>query len=110
MGGDEFVVFVMGRSPAWVEESIGLLRSTTEACNRLPGRSYELSLSIGLTHYPSRPPHDIQGLIERADNSMYRAKQESADRRVRPCDDSPAQDSGGSEARVSITNLRGASR
>lgn len=74
LGGDEFCVMLTAESATATESAVTRLLGAVEAANRLPGRPYVLSLSIGSA--TSDPEHPITGdeLITQADARMYEHK------------------------------------
>ena len=85
-GGDEFLVRLWeadeARSGDRALERVAeeLRKSPT----RLPnGEAARLTFSAGVTRWGGRGDNDVQGLLERADEALYRAKQEGGDTIVR---------------------------
>jgi diguanylate cyclase (GGDEF)-like protein len=80
LGGDEFCVLLMGDPELDPERAVDRLRQTTDAHNALPGRHFQLSLSIGLSALPPGRSVTLEELIDAADEGMYedkRGKRES---------------------------------
>lgn len=75
MGGDEFCVLLPGESPEGGEAGVQRLARSVEAANRLPGRPYPLSLSVGLATFDPSHPRKAEELIAEADRQMYERKQ-----------------------------------
>jgi diguanylate cyclase (GGDEF)-like protein len=72
LGGDEFVVLAPGcGDPSDLTERVE--RRVAEA-NDEPGRSYELSFSIGVAAFDPADPSPLEELIKLADARMYEAK------------------------------------
>jgi diguanylate cyclase (GGDEF)-like protein len=74
LGGDEFIVAV--EEPHPVAELHGIadkIRLTVEPVYLLDGHSVHVTASIGICTYP-QDGTDLQHLLTRADNAMYRAK------------------------------------
>jgi diguanylate cyclase (GGDEF)-like protein len=73
-GGDEFLILLSEVSQPSDAELIAskLLTATVEPC-RVGGHVLQLSASIGISLYPD-DGEDIDLLIQKADNAMYRAK------------------------------------
>jgi diguanylate cyclase (GGDEF)-like protein/PAS domain S-box-containing protein len=77
IGGDEFVVLITDLSSPSVEQIItDHLYDNLRIFNREGGRSYELLLSIGVTHYDPEHPCSLEELSSRAEASMYKNKQQ----------------------------------
>ncbi len=76
IGGDEFAVLAMDVTAA--NGNAGLLTARLlarlEACNRLPGRPYQLSLSVGTAFGRPEQPHTLEELLDEADARMYEQK------------------------------------
>lgn len=74
MGGDEFVVVLPGLNTADVEQRMADISSAIEAtANRRPSAA-GLSISIGQATYP-QDGNVAEEILEKADRSMYMAKQ-----------------------------------
>jgi two-component system, cell cycle response regulator len=83
LGGDEFCVLITDAGASTMGSVIGRVRRNLEACNRMPGRCYDLSFSIGMV--AAEESMDIEALLSHADRLMYeqkRTKKTSARRRV----------------------------
>jgi len=74
IGGDEFAVLAMETSEIDGELLVERLRRNLAACNGHENRSFGLSVSIGLAHYPPHAPLTLEDLLYRADELMYRDK------------------------------------
>jgi diguanylate cyclase (GGDEF)-like protein len=78
-GGEEFVVtFMGGDQPAerfLVAEKFGRVLRESEFMYK--GQRIPLTASIGVSQY--RPGEDLDGVIKRADQAMYKAKQKGRD-------------------------------
>jgi len=74
-GGEEFVLFLVGASFVGVAEYAERIRSAIERhpCTLGPGLSLSVTVSIGVAERRQQEPLD--GLIRRADEALYRAKQ-----------------------------------
>ena len=75
LGGDEFVILLqeMGHprdATRVAEKIIEAVREPVE----VGGRQYLLGVSIGIAHFPEHAPN-MEGLMQKADIAMYRAKQ-----------------------------------
>jgi diguanylate cyclase (GGDEF)-like protein len=80
LGGDEFCVLLVGDPELDPERAVDRLRQRTDAHNALPGRHFQLSLSIGLSALPPGRSVTLEELIDAADEGMYedkRGKRES---------------------------------
>lgn len=74
LGGDEFIVVVEEPHPAAELHGIAdKIRLTIEPAYLLCGHSVQVTASIGISTYP-HDGTDLQQLLTRADNAMYRAK------------------------------------
>jgi diguanylate cyclase (GGDEF)-like protein len=73
LGGDEFSVLITDAGASAIGSVLGRVRRNLEACNRMPGRCYDLSLSIGMVAAGSDST-DIEGLLSQADRLMYQQK------------------------------------
>jgi diguanylate cyclase (GGDEF)-like protein len=74
LGGDEFCVLLMGDPELDPERAVDRLRQTTDAHNALPGRHFQLSLSIGLSALPPGRSVTLEELIDAADEGMIEEK------------------------------------
>jgi len=74
VGGDEFIV-ALRADEAKLANAILRLEDATMAANRVLGRRFDISYSLG---YVTRlnPEESLERLIESADNLMYQAKRE----------------------------------
>ena len=74
-GGEEFILFLVGASSVGVAEYAERIRSAIERhpCALGPGLSLSVTVSIGVAERRQHEPLD--GLIRRADEALYRAKQ-----------------------------------
>ena len=77
LGGDEFVILCTDNSALGNEQNIlRRLNETIEKTNRLKTRQYMLSLSVGAGRYEHENPCSIDELLSRADQAMYKNKEE----------------------------------
>lgn len=85
LGGDEFVaVFANLTSDSEIEPVIERLRSLMASSFSIEGKEIELTMSLGLTHYPQADESvDAEQLVRQADHAMYFAKQSGGDRCVK---------------------------
>jgi diguanylate cyclase (GGDEF)-like protein len=71
IGGDEFAVLWIARSPLSSEALHKRLRSIVEAHCVLEPRPYRLSLSIGFAHYESGFEKSLEDMLFETDKRMY---------------------------------------
>ena len=76
IGGDEFCVLLVGDPTLDAERVVGRLRDGASAHNARPGRSYSVSMSIGLTVLPAGRSVTLEELIDAADEGMYEEKRD----------------------------------
>lgn len=77
LGGDEFVILCTDNSALGNERNIlNRLNETIAKTNRQTNRQYPLSLSVGLGRFEHLTPCSIDGLLRRADQAMYKNKEE----------------------------------
>lgn len=78
LGGDEFLVLSLYEQHvnpgATGDHVVSRLEHEVAQRNALPGRTYQLSLSIGVIPIIPTPHIDIEHAIQQADAAMYRAK------------------------------------
>ena len=75
LGGDEFAVLLADKPGTDGEDSVvERFEENIKFMNSPPGRTYLLSISVGVTTYDSRLPCSIEELMSRADNLMYECK------------------------------------
>lgn len=74
IGGDEFAAIAIDTNGRTEEVLIERLNSCLDEYNRLEGRNYMLSLSIGMAHYDPENPSSLDELMARADTLMYQNK------------------------------------
>lgn len=74
LGGDEFCVLVSADSYEGIDAARQRFEYSLEVANRIPGRAYDVSVSMGVAVFD--PAHDqtIDDLISRADELMYEDK------------------------------------
>jgi len=75
LGGDEFVVLAVDASLESAETMTNRIQTALARLNQQTDRSYQLSLSIGITRYDSEAPCTVSELIAQADGRMYQQKQ-----------------------------------
>lgn len=74
LGGDEFCILLIGDPELDAQGVVERLRETEAQHNARPGRSYQVSLSIGLASLPAGRSVTLAELIDAADESMYEDK------------------------------------
>jgi diguanylate cyclase (GGDEF)-like protein/PAS domain S-box-containing protein len=74
LGGDEFAVFVADTDETKIENIVGRIQQSLDACNAAPARQYHLSFSIGIVSSSSQKGPDLETLLGRADKLMYENK------------------------------------
>jgi diguanylate cyclase (GGDEF)-like protein/PAS domain S-box-containing protein len=77
IGGDEFVVLMTEIPEAGPDVLTGRLQKNLEIFNAKRNRSYNLSISIGMSYYYPESPCSIDELLVQADHLMYKHKKES---------------------------------
>lgn len=75
IGGDEFVVLYKHQSTNSLPSLIKNLHTEIRRRNALPGRRYQLSLSIGSINHAASQPLALADILAQADQCMYQAKQ-----------------------------------
>jgi diguanylate cyclase (GGDEF)-like protein len=75
LGGDEFAVLAMNGNSGGGEVIARRFAEKIASFNRREGRSYRLSISIGVASYDPASPCSIEELLERGDALMYEQKQ-----------------------------------
>jgi diguanylate cyclase (GGDEF)-like protein len=79
IGGDEFCVLLVGDPELDADRVVRRLRETEAAHNARPGRSFRVSMSIGLTTLAPGRSVTLEELIDAADEGMYQDKRERHD-------------------------------
>jgi diguanylate cyclase (GGDEF)-like protein len=74
LGGDEFCVLLIGDPELDAERVVERIRETVMAHNALPGRTYQVSFSIGLSAIAPGRTVTLEELIDAADEAMYEDK------------------------------------
>jgi diguanylate cyclase (GGDEF)-like protein/PAS domain S-box-containing protein len=74
MGGDEFAVFLMDASVEGMEAAVSRFRKKIEALNESKENPFQLSVSMGTSHYDPFHPCTIDELLVRADKILYEEK------------------------------------
>lgn len=76
LGGDEFAVILHPMDmPQGIDSAVGRIQSALEVPFAFEERTHRLSASIGTAHFP-HDGHEIEGLLEMADQRMYADKRE----------------------------------
>ena len=88
IGGDEFAVFVTDAGSEYGKTVTARVQQKLKACNAQLSQRYELSFSLGVVSADCNVSCDIEELLRRADEAMYREKQ--AKQRVRKTVAAPA--------------------
>ena len=77
LGGDEFAVLLTKPSEGDIEQIIcEHIQQNLKRHNEQSGRPYQLSISIGITHYNPADPCTINELLTAADKQMYIKKRQ----------------------------------
>jgi len=74
LGGDEFAVLAVETVEDCADILAARLQKNLAARNARANRSYQLSLSVGITRYDPESPCSIDALLARADGLMYEEK------------------------------------
>jgi diguanylate cyclase (GGDEF)-like protein len=74
VGGDEFCVLVSADTWEGVATARDRLLAAIEMANNLPGRVYDVSVSVGVAAFDRETDGSIDDLIARADGLMYEEK------------------------------------
>jgi diguanylate cyclase (GGDEF)-like protein/PAS domain S-box-containing protein len=75
ISGDEFVVILVGSADYIIEDITARLQDNLQNHNQSRNRSYELSLSVGITYYDPESSCSLDELLARGDKMMYEQKQ-----------------------------------
>ena len=76
VGGDEFCVLLATKEDPGAKIALGRLRELAARRNLEPGRTYQLSFSVGLTEFDPSNPQTVHVLMDAADSLMYAEKRE----------------------------------
>lgn len=76
IGGDEFAVFPVGTTEAFASTITTRLQNNLEIYNTKENRSYNLSLSVGITRCDVESDYSIQDFLVQADKLMYEQKRQ----------------------------------
>jgi diguanylate cyclase (GGDEF)-like protein len=74
LGGDEFCVMLTAESAVGTNTADLRLQAALDFANRLPGRVYHLSMSMGLATFDPDRPVSADDLLAEADRRMYEHK------------------------------------
>jgi diguanylate cyclase (GGDEF)-like protein len=74
LGGDEFCVLLRGDSALGAERAVERLQQAANVINAEEGRTFNLSLSVGIARFDPGDPVSLDSLIEKADGLMYAHK------------------------------------
>jgi diguanylate cyclase (GGDEF)-like protein len=74
LGGDEFCVLLRGDSALSAERAVERLQQAANVINEEEGRTFNLSLSVGIARFDPGDPVSLDHLIEKADGLMYAHK------------------------------------
>jgi diguanylate cyclase (GGDEF)-like protein/PAS domain S-box-containing protein len=74
MGGDEFAVFPIGAEQEGMERAMARLKKRIAIFNESKENPFQLSVSMGVSHYDPEHPSTIDELLVRADKIMYEEK------------------------------------
>jgi diguanylate cyclase (GGDEF)-like protein len=72
LGGDEFVVLAAESGKGSRPAMLARMKEDLRVRNAQPGRAYRLLLSIGAALFEWRYPDTLDGLLETADQAMYK--------------------------------------
>ena len=80
-GGDEFCLLLPQTTLAGAARIAERLREAVSGLSvELDGQTIRTTVSIGVAEFPSHESTEIQGLVSKADQALYRAKREGRDR------------------------------
>lgn len=88
-GGDEFAIFIQGKSAANAPRLAERIRDDV-ASLRLPGRARARRVTVSFGVVRHRPGETFERLLARADRLLYRAKRRGRDRVEADADPAPA--------------------
>jgi diguanylate cyclase (GGDEF)-like protein len=74
IGGDEFVILAMETPITSIEMLTARLKLNLKSYNTKADKSYQLSLSIGMSRYNPENPCSLDKLLSQADKFMYEQK------------------------------------
>jgi two-component system, cell cycle response regulator len=74
LGGDEFVVLAIGTDQRNTQKILDRIESAVDRRNRMAGKTYHLSMSIGAVDIALEYPISLDVALEEADRRMYERK------------------------------------
>ncbi len=75
LGGDEFAILIADVAEDCTDVVHRRIERKLHFCNRIPGRRYALSLSVGIIAGNAGDPANLEHLLQQADERMYEKKQ-----------------------------------
>ena len=84
LGGDEFIVLAAIAQDESAELLTRRLQEQFAISNTLNGRSYDLSVSVGVAHFGDDDRYSIEELMAQADHAMYEDKRRKPSRQNYP--------------------------
>ncbi|MFN2577637.1 MAG: diguanylate cyclase domain-containing protein [Pyrinomonadaceae bacterium] len=84
LGGDEFVALAAIAQDESAQLLTCRLQEQFAASNRLNGRPYDLSVSVGIAHFEDDDRFSIEDLMAQADRAMYEDKRRKPSRQNSP--------------------------
>ena len=77
IGGDEFAVLITEPPSPTIEKTVAEhIQDNLRVHNERTEKGYRLSISMGIVHYDSAQPCQIEALLDRADTLMYEHKRQ----------------------------------
>lgn len=80
LGGDEFIVLAAITQDESAELLTHRLQEQFAVSNKLHGRAYDLSVSVGVAHFGDDDRYSIEELMAQADHAMYEDKRRKPSR------------------------------
>lgn len=74
LGGDEFAVLAVDADRHAARKLISRLEEGVHAFNQSGDKPFQLSLSLGMSHYVPQQPATLEELLEQADAELYQQK------------------------------------
>jgi diguanylate cyclase (GGDEF)-like protein len=75
LGGDEFAAFMLEANKDSIGSVVRRMEHKLDACNAMPSRSYDLSISVGIVPGDTNRLSNVEQLLSEADVLMYKNKQ-----------------------------------
>jgi diguanylate cyclase (GGDEF)-like protein len=75
LGGDEFVALMLEANKDSIGTVVRRMEHKLDACNAMPSRSYDLSISVGIAPSDTNRLSNVEQLLSEADALMYKNKQ-----------------------------------